>query len=525
MDAHHGVDVFLAEGAHQVVGAFLHLGVGALHGVELNAVGVAAGVDRRHGAAAQADAVVVAAHHHDFVAFLRLFLQAVALGAVAHAAGQHNHLVVGILLVVLLVLEGEHGTADERLAELVAEVGGSVGGLDENLLGCLVEPLAHGQDVLPRALGVAVPLVVGETRVGRHVDSGAGDGPGAYAAAHTVAYLAAGAGGGAVEGLHGGGEVVGLGLERDDALHLFHSEIVGGGLVFRGELLHDGALCERHIVFIGGENLVGILLGGFLDEGEERRLHLLAVDDEGAAENLVAAVLGVDLGEAEHLGVGEGTAQLGGHVVQIYYLFGRERQTLLLVESLQVVDLLDGLGLVVDGEDVLVEPFVHALQHGVIGGVFVGHGEVLLNACDAVHVHVLGYLYGVGAPRGDHLAAGTYEIALERLGLERGGLSIEPAQLALVFTTQHACLGGNDALRLCPEKIDHIVRLNLGVGVDKNGAAPYRLQSYEKSSGKRKEFILFFSRDGVTSVPAKVTKSRAENEKNVLFFSRGGVTF
>jgi len=25
-----------------------------------------------------------------------------------------------------------------------------------------------------------------------------------------------------------------------------------------------------------------------------------------------------------------------------------------------------------------------------------------------------------------------------------------------------------------------------------------RLQSYEKSSGKRKEFILFFSRDGVT---------------------------
>ena len=36
VDAHHGVDIFLAEGTHQVVGAFLHLGVGTLHGVELS---------------------------------------------------------------------------------------------------------------------------------------------------------------------------------------------------------------------------------------------------------------------------------------------------------------------------------------------------------------------------------------------------------------------------------------------------------------------------------------------------------
>ena len=120
--ADYGVDVFLAEGAHEVVGALLHLGVGALDGVQLNAVGVASGVDRRHAAAAEADAVVVAADDYYLVALLGFFLEAVALGAVAHAACQHYHLVVGVLLAALLMLEGQHGAADERLAELVAEV-------------------------------------------------------------------------------------------------------------------------------------------------------------------------------------------------------------------------------------------------------------------------------------------------------------------------------------------------------------------------------------------------------------------
>ena len=97
VDADHGVVVLLAERTHQVVGAFLHLGVGTLHGVQLDAVAIAARVDRRYRAAAQSDAVVVTANHHYLVAFLRLFLQAVALGAIAHATGQHDHLVVGIL--------------------------------------------------------------------------------------------------------------------------------------------------------------------------------------------------------------------------------------------------------------------------------------------------------------------------------------------------------------------------------------------------------------------------------------------
>ena len=48
---------------------------------------------------------------------------------------------------------------------------------------------------------------------------------------------------------------------------------------------------ESHIILIGRENLVRVLVGGLLDHAEKRRLHLLAVDDKLAAEDLVAAVL------------------------------------------------------------------------------------------------------------------------------------------------------------------------------------------------------------------------------------------
>ena len=46
VDRHHGVHILLAEGAHEVVGALLHLGVGTLYGVQFDAVAIAA---RIHG--------------------------------------------------------------------------------------------------------------------------------------------------------------------------------------------------------------------------------------------------------------------------------------------------------------------------------------------------------------------------------------------------------------------------------------------------------------------------------------------
>ena len=374
VDRDHGINVLLDQGTHEVVGTLLHLGVGTLYGVELDAVAVAAGVDTRHGAAAQTNAVVVATHHNDVVAFLRFLLQAVALLAVADAACQHDHLVVAVELMLLLgqllaveglggvggsglIFKGEQRTGDEGLAELVAEVARTIRCLDENLFGSLIEPFAGLGAVLP----LAGELGCAKTGIAGHVDSCSGNRPRSYSTAHTVADLTARTRSGAVEGLHGGGEVVGLGFQRDDALDGLHAEPVGRALVGRGKLLHHRSLGKGHVVLVGRENLSGMQLRGLLDHLEEARLALLAVDDKHATEDLVAAVLRVDLRETEDFRVGERASVLLLYLVEVFYLLGTQRQSFLLVVFLDVVHVLDGLGSMLHSEDFLVESLIHAL--------------------------------------------------------------------------------------------------------------------------------------------------------------------
>ena len=110
---------------------------------------------------------------------------------------------------------------------------------------------------------------------------------------------------------------------------------------------------------------MGVLLGRFLYHLEEGRLFLFTIDDKGTAEYLVPAMLTIDLSEAEDLAVGELPAELTFHFVQVFYLLGRQGETFLLVVFLQVLDADDGVGLLVDGEDALVEALIEALKHGV----------------------------------------------------------------------------------------------------------------------------------------------------------------
>ena len=145
VNRHNGVLIFFHQCTHEVIGSLLHLRVSTLHGIQLDAVAIATRIDRRHRSATQSDAIVIATDNHYLISFLRFFLQAVALLAIAHAASQHNHFIVSILLPAFLMLERKHRTANQRLAELVSEVAGTIRSLDENLLGRLIEPLANGK--------------------------------------------------------------------------------------------------------------------------------------------------------------------------------------------------------------------------------------------------------------------------------------------------------------------------------------------------------------------------------------------
>ena len=218
-----------------------------------------------------------------------------------------------------------------------------------------------------------------------------------------------------------------FGLDADDTLDILDDKIVAGGLILRRKLLDDRSFGKSHVVFVGRDNLVRILLCGPLDHREEAAGHFLSVDDEGAAENLVAAMLAVDLCETEDLAICQGTSQLAFYVVEVFYFFGRERQAFLLVVFLEVLNNLDCRGLDIHGEDLLVEAFVEALEHGVMVRVGTLYGEKLFDSGDAAERHVLCDFYSIGAPGGYHLAAWADEESFEAIAFDECGFTIEPA--------------------------------------------------------------------------------------------------
>ena len=247
-------------------------------------------------------------------------------------------------------------------------------------------------------------------------------------------------------------------LQRNDRLDVLHLEIVARGVVFRCKLLHHRTLTERHVVLICRKNLVGILLRGLLDHLEERTLLLLAVDDEGAAENLVAAMLGVDLCKAEHFRVSQLSAQLTFHLVQVLNLFGRESKTLLFVIFLQILDVQDRCRLDVHREDVLIQALVHALQHGVVLSILAIYREIFLNALHTLDSHVLCDFHSVGAPRRNHLTAWTYKKTFQIVFAFGLSFAIQPAKFLCLISRQFVvCLRGNHTLCWSSEKVNHKV--------------------------------------------------------------------
>ncbi len=204
---------------------------------------------------------------------------------------------------------------------------------------------------------------------------------------------------------------MGLGFEREDGVDVLGLEL-GGDVGSLGSELHgDGSLDESDIVLIGGDEVAGVGLRRFADELEERELFGLAVDDEGAVENLVAAVFGVDLRESEDLGVGERASESLAEAFEVCDFRVGESETLFLVVCLEVGDVDYRVGLFVYCEDGLVEPLVEVLEHGVELGVLIVDREELLDARDAFETHVLRDFHSVGAPRSDCLTAGADEEA------------------------------------------------------------------------------------------------------------------
>ena len=243
---------------------------------------------------------------------------------------------------------------------------------------------------------------------------------------------------------------MGFGLDADNTLDVANHEVVARGVVLWCKLLNDGSLGESHIVFICRNDVVRILLSGLLNHSEEAAWHFLSIDDEGTTENLVTAMLTIDLCKAKHFGVCQLATELLFYLMEIFNLFLAQCQSFFLVVSLEVLYHADRSRLDVDGKDVLVESVIQALKHGVMVGILACYGEVFLDASYALDVHVLRNLNGIRAPRGHHFAARSDEVACKALFFQCRCFSVEPAKFVYILSTKClSCLCGNNTLLGC----------------------------------------------------------------------------
>ena len=167
-------------------------------------------------------------------------------------------------------------------------------------------------------------------------------------------------------------------------------------------------------------------------------------------------MLRVDLRKTKHLRVSQLSAQLAFHLVQVFDFLRREGKTFLLVILLQVLDVENGSRFYVHCEDVLIQAFVHALQHGVMLSILTVHREVFLDALHTFNRHVLGDFHSVGTPRSDHFTTWTYKESLQIVLAFWASFAIQPAKLiGFISGELMVYLRGNHTLRWCSEKVNH----------------------------------------------------------------------
>ena len=282
--------------------AALDLGVAALHRVEVERGGVAAGGHAARRAAAHADAHARAAELDQQRAGGEWVLVGLAVAHGAEAARDHDRLVIAALHAGHLLLVHAKVAAQIGPAELVVERGAA-----ERPLG---HDLQRAGDVLGFAGGVLLPrlLRAGQVQVA-HAEAGEA-GFRARAAAHRafVADLAAGAGAGAGERRDRGRVVVRLHLHqhvRGFGARLVHRRV---GEAARRPALDGAALHHRGVVAVGRDRALRADLLGVADHLEHRVFLRHAVDREARVEDLVPAVFAVGLREHHQLDVRSGCA-------------------------------------------------------------------------------------------------------------------------------------------------------------------------------------------------------------------------
>ena len=308
-------------GVYHLLAAALHFGVVPLHGGEVQIRQTGAGRHAGGGAPAQADQHGRAAEHHQGCV-RREVLGLHMVGAHrSEAAGDHHRLVVA----------AQHGGVDGvRLlkgAEVAAQGRAPVFVVEGRPADRPLQHDVQGGSHVRRLRVRPFPRLrmAGNAQMGGGEAHQAGLGLGAPANGPFVAYLAAAAGGGPWIGGDAGGMVVRLHLHQDGGV-LLHIAVATAARVAQ-EATAAGAANDRGVVRIGAQDAGAADGGGGVADHLKQGMGLgLAVDGPAGVEDLVAAVLGVGLGEHHQFDVGGVPAKLGEGGRQIVDLVRGQRQ-------------------------------------------------------------------------------------------------------------------------------------------------------------------------------------------------------
>mmetsp|Transcript_4465 Transcript_4465/g.7984 ORF Transcript_4465/g.7984 Transcript_4465/m.7984 type:complete len:357 (+) Transcript_4465:2861-3931(+) len=327
-------------------------------------------------------------------------------------------------------------------------------------------------------------LIAVQVQVAHAVAGGTGTHNGSSASSVRVAHAAAGASLGAGVRRNGAGEVVGLGRKEQVPVPGLRLQLAGFTRLSGEERGHFESFDSGGVVFEGDDGVVGVRLPRRFDNAEERFADGLTVDDQVAAEEPVAGVLTVGLGNIEELDVGGVAfhliAEQLGIVIEIPLVEG---QTHLLVDLLERRtatchdrDREDGLGFArcLEGVDGLgVDLFSHAVmdERGEGGELLMSEGALageevattLLQTSDlAAETDGLADADGVGGEGGGegHTRAHLEDVAIggaassggsrqlrgggQELGLE--GLAKQPSKRLGLLSTESSSGGDVETL-------------------------------------------------------------------------------
>ncbi len=450
MDGHNRVLLALRHRPDGVAHPLLHLRVRALHRVQLDGTRVHPGVHRRHGSAAHPDAVIVPAQQHHLLARFHLSLHRLRPVAETDASRLHDDLVIPVGLPVLLMLERQHRTANQRLPELVPEIRRPVRRLDENILRRLIQPTARVRLLLPQPSRL-------QARVRGHIHRRPCQRQRRLPSRDAVAYLPAATRRRPVERLHRRREIMRLRLQRNHRVDVPRLEEIRLVVRPRRELLHPRSLDERAVILVRRHDPVRMLRRRPFNQFEQRGLLLLPVDDESPVENLMPAMLRIDLREPEHLRIRQLPPQLLLQPLQVSHLLRIQRQPLLLVVAPDILDVHHRLRLLVDGEYTLVQPLVQRLQHRVVRRPLILHLRELLHTHHALDAHILRNLHRIRAPRRNHLPPRSHKTTCHPSSFHPLRPAEQPFQLARIQRTLGlAILHGIHRLTFLIENYCHI---------------------------------------------------------------------